>query len=182
MYFSRASEFDLQAQSSGRVVPKQLARADVAPQRSHRFMAALAHDGELGDPVFSRLRDVARTKAVAPDRARRFQVLPAPRRASEPLQPSLCSGRPMRDCHDGPRREREGRFQCRTPPSSGAAPPPGRFADPRQRECPPGVRRPPGRSSISEFGSRRPATWTSDRQSECRPVRSVGKPQQSQQE
>jgi hypothetical protein len=26
-------------------VPKQLARADVAPQRSHRFMAALAHDG-----------------------------------------------------------------------------------------------------------------------------------------
>ena len=58
----------LDSKAGRRVLAKDLARADVAPERGHRLVTRLPHDDELAHAVHHRLRDASGAQRVSAER------------------------------------------------------------------------------------------------------------------
>jgi hypothetical protein len=65
---SRALVACLDSEAGRRVLAKDLARADIAPQRRNRLVTRLLHDDELADAVHRRLDHASGAEGVAAER------------------------------------------------------------------------------------------------------------------
>ena len=144
--FSRALAACLDSEAGRRVLAKDLAGPDIAPQSRNGLVTRLAHDDELAHAVHRRLGHAACAERVPAERIN-IQFRPELQLSSGAFRSSLCAGRAAIHDRISEPTGRPGLLESRPGRATAAARGPGKYPDWHRRADPLPFRRSPGPSS-----------------------------------